>query len=222
MHKVGMREEEEEEEDHDAASRCRPSRHPTMPARAPYAPVAPRSGATHTTTLPIDARAPARLVRTIHATTCGKNTTMRSATSCYNAVITPTPPANQGPPMILNLTQHPATPEQREAGVSDLPDELRKQLVGLLTFDLLPSREEIEDRAEALALLADSLLPEEGNPAAMIGGAPYLMAPLEVALRNQRIRPLYAFSVRESVEQTLPDGTIRKTSIFRHAGFIEV
>ena len=122
--------------------------------------------------------------------------------------------------MILNLTQHPATPEQREAGVSDLPDELRKQLVGLLTFDLLPSTEEIEDRAESIALLADSLLPEEGNPAAMIGGAPYLMAPLEVALRNQRIRPLYAFSVRESVEQTLPDGTIRKTSIFRHAGFI--
>ena len=124
--------------------------------------------------------------------------------------------------MLLNLTQHPATPEQREAGVSDLPDELRKQLVGLLTFSQLPSREEIEDRAEAIALLADSLLPEEGNPAAMIGGAPYLMAPLEVALRNQRIRPLYAFSVRESVEQTLPDGTIRKTSIFRHAGFIEV
>ena len=122
--------------------------------------------------------------------------------------------------MILNLTQHPATPEQREAGVSDLPDELRKQLVGLLTFDLLPSTEEIEDRAESIALLADSLLPEEGNPAAMIGGAPYLMAPLEVALRNQRIRPLYAFSVRESAEQVLPDGTVRKTSIFRHAGFI--
>jgi len=122
--------------------------------------------------------------------------------------------------MILNLTQHPATPEQIEAGVVDLPDSVRPALIGWLTFSQLPSREEIEDRAEALALLADSLLPEEGNPAAMIGGAPYLMAPLEVALRNQRIRPLYAFSVRESVEQTLPDGTIRKTSIFRHAGFI--
>ena len=124
--------------------------------------------------------------------------------------------------MILNLTQHPATTEQIEAGVVDLPDSVRPALIGWLTFSQLPSREEIEDRAEALALLADSLLPEEGNPAAMIGGAPYLMAPLEVALRNQRIRPLYAFSVRESVEQTLPDGTIRKTSIFRHAGFIEV
>jgi len=122
--------------------------------------------------------------------------------------------------MILNLTQHPATTEQIEAGVVDLPDSVRPALIGWLTFSQLPSREEIEDRAEALALLADSLLPEEGNPAAMIGGAPYLMAPLEVALRNQRIRPLYAFSVRESVEQTLPDGTIRKTSIFRHAGFI--
>jgi len=122
--------------------------------------------------------------------------------------------------MILNLTQHPATPEQIEAGVVDLPDSVRPALIGWLTFSQLPSREEIEDRAEALALLADSLLPEEGNPAAMIGGAPYLMAPLEVALRNQRIRPLYAFSVRESAEQVLPDGTVRKTSIFRHAGFI--
>ena len=122
--------------------------------------------------------------------------------------------------MILNLTQHPATTEQIEAGVVDLPDSVRPALIGWLTFSQLPSREEIEDRAEALALLADSLLPEEGDPAAMIGGAPYLMAPLEVALRNQRIRPLYAFSVRESVEQVLPDGTIRKTSIFRHAGFI--
>ena len=122
--------------------------------------------------------------------------------------------------MILNLTQHPATTEQIEAGVVDLPDSVRPALIGWLTFSQLPSREEIEDRAEALALLADSLLPEEGDPAAMIGGAPYLMAPLEAALRNQRIRPLYAFSVRESVEQVLPDGTVRKTSIFRHAGFI--
>ena len=122
--------------------------------------------------------------------------------------------------MILNLTQHPAPTEQIEAGVVDLPDSVRPALIGWLTSSQLPSREEIEDRAEAIALLADSLLPEEGNPAAMIGGAPYLMAPLEVALWDQRIRPLYAFSVRESVEQTLPDGTIRKTSIFRHAGFI--
>ena len=122
--------------------------------------------------------------------------------------------------MILNLTQHPATTEQIEAGVVDLPDSVRPALIGWLTFSQLPSREEIEDRAEALALLADSLLPEEGNPAAMIGGAPYLMAALEAALRNQRIRPLYAFSRRESAEQVLPDGTVRKTSIFRHAGFI--
>ena len=122
--------------------------------------------------------------------------------------------------MILNLTQHPATTEQIEAGVVDLPDSVRPALIGWLTFSQLPSREEIEDRAEAIALLADSLLPEEGNPAAMIGGAPYLMAALEAALRNQRIRPLYAFSVRESAEQVLPDGTVRKTSIFRHAGFI--
>lgn len=125
--------------------------------------------------------------------------------------------------MILNLTQHPATPEQVEAGVVDLPDWMRQALTDWLIFDQLPTREEIEYRAEQVALLADTFLPEEaGNPAAMIGGAPYLMSALETALRTKRIRPLYAFSKRESIEQTLPDGTVRKTSIFRHAGFIEV
>jgi hypothetical protein len=54
----------------------------------------------------------------------------------------------------------------------------------------------------------------------MIGGAPYLMAPLEVALRAHGITPLYAFSVRESVEQTQPDGSVRKIAVFRHGGFV--
>jgi hypothetical protein len=54
----------------------------------------------------------------------------------------------------------------------------------------------------------------------MIGGAPYLMAPLERSLRSVGVYPVYAFSVRESVEQTAPDGTVRKTNVFRHAGFV--
>jgi len=122
---------------------------------------------------------------------------------------------------IINLTQHAASQEQRDAGVVDIPAGMQRTLVELLTFDTLPSAEEIEDRAESIALMADLIVPEEGTHAAMIGGAMWLMAPLANALREQRITPLFAFSVRESVELTLPDGSVKKTTIFRHQGFVE-
>lgn len=118
---------------------------------------------------------------------------------------------------ILNLTQHKATPEQLAAGVADLPDAEREELIELLTFAVLPGSASLYYRAGRIAAIAA----EAGVSAAMIGGAPYLMAPLEDALRRRGIRPLYAFSVRESVEETLSDGTVRKTAVFRHQGFVE-
>ncbi len=123
--------------------------------------------------------------------------------------------------MIINLTQHPATPEQVAAGVFDLPESMRAQLCALLTFDSLPDAQEIADRAEDIALLADSVAEEATGQRAMIGGAPFLMAALESALHEQRIQPIYAFSKRESAEQTQPDGSVRKINTFRHAGFVE-
>ena len=44
---------------------------------------------------------------------------------------------------------------------------------------------------------------------------------LEAALRQQGFTPLYAFSVRESADQTQPDGSVRKVAVFRHVGFVE-
>lgn len=117
---------------------------------------------------------------------------------------------------ILNLTQHTASPEQLAAGVVDLAGEERERLVRALTFDTLPSREEVVAAAQAVAALAVAA----DAHSAMIGGAPYLMAPLEAALDEAGIAALYAFSVRESVEQTQPDGSVRKINVFRHAGFI--
>ena len=116
---------------------------------------------------------------------------------------------------ILNLTQHQATSEQMTAGVVDHSDQ--QALKELLNFTALPSCDEIRERAEALAELARA----SSADAAMIGGAPYLMGPLEAALKQVGIRPLYAFSVRESVETVLQDGTVRKTNVFRHLGFVE-
>ena len=130
--------------------------------------------------------------------------------------------------MILHLTQHPATPDQLAAGVVDLGGDDRAALVRLLTFEALPTRAEIIARADALAALAAAFAASEDREdgttgfalSAMIGGAPYLMAPLETALRDAGIEPVYAFSVRESEEKTQPDGTIRKVAVFRHAGFV--
>lgn len=127
--------------------------------------------------------------------------------------------------MIINLTQHVATPAQQEAGVIDLPEEERAELRELLTFGDLPTQEQIAERAAALADLAamagDGAVVGLGD-AAMIGGAPYLMAPLERALRARGVTPLYAFSRRESAETTLPDGSIRKVQVFVHLGFVAV
>lgn len=119
---------------------------------------------------------------------------------------------------IINLTQHAATPEQKAEGVIDITDpEERKTLSECLHFDSVPDTEELNMRAEALADLACTSLGY-----AMIGGAPYLMASLELALLKRGIQAAYAFSKRESVEEAQPDGSVRKTAVFRHLGFVWV
>jgi|GEM_PF-818332 len=113
--------------------------------------------------------------------------------------------------MIINLTQHVGTPEQ---GVTEPAD--KSAVSALLTFEEVPTRKEIGERAKALAELAKA----SGAKTAMIGGAPFFMGPLERALEEVGIVPVYAFSKRESVEAPDGNGGIRKTQVFRHAGFV--
>lgn len=119
---------------------------------------------------------------------------------------------------IINLTQHPATVEQLAAGVFDLTGESWGKLTALLTFSAIPTAQEISSRAHDIALLV--ALEHETCTRCMIGGALWLMAPLASALREQGIEPLFAFTIREAVEEKQPDGSIRKTAVFRHAGFV--
>lgn len=120
---------------------------------------------------------------------------------------------------IINLTQHEAVTEQKADGVFEAPD--RQRLARLLTFERCPDRAEILFRAEALAGIAR----ETGAVAAMIGGAPYLMAPLEAALRGVGVKPVYAWSARVSVDVPQLDKkgevkSVEKTQTFRHAGWV--
>ena len=119
---------------------------------------------------------------------------------------------------ILNLTQHPATEEQIAAGVVDLSPDDRALLAQALTFDEVPDQSVLNTRATTIALMAAGH--SSGARSAMIGGAPYFMRPLEQALWDQNIRPLYAFSIRESIERPRPSGAVEKVTVFRHAGFV--
>lgn len=127
---------------------------------------------------------------------------------------------------ILNLTQHPASAEQLAVGVVDLSSDDRLILSGWLTFEDCPTGQDVRDRAELIAQAAAgdsrSVAVPAGVTFAMIGGAPFLMSALENALIERGITPLYAFSVRESTEQTQPDGSVRKVNVFKHAGWVQI
>ena len=116
----------------------------------------------------------------------------------------------------MNLTQHPATPSQKEAGVLDFNSKHREEVAKMLTFEKLPAKQEVQRRAEAIAEFAHSHV---GRMKVMVGGAPYLMSSLERELRTKGITPVYAFSKRTSKEKEV-DGKDIKTQVFQHLGFV--
>ena len=148
--------------------------------------------------------------------------------------------------VILNLTQHQASAEQVAAGVVDLPEKYRKQLIKLLTFNDIPSDIEIVKRANGIYNLVinfcldenspireevEELLDKEGhvnetmfkdnfNLGFMIGGALWLMKPL-ISELSYIGTPLFAFTKRVTEEIKEPDGSITKISKFKHLGFVE-
>lgn len=117
---------------------------------------------------------------------------------------------------MLNLTQHNATPEQVAQGVVELPSDVKEELKKLLTFNTLEETAELNERAYKIARIAK----EHGAERAMIGGAPFFMPTLESMLALGDISAHYAFSQREVVETTLPNGSVEKKAIFKHVGFV--
>jgi len=142
--------------------------------------------------------------------------------------------------MIINLTQHIGTAAQ-----AVVEPRNKAEVQRLLTFSEAPTGTEINDRAKALAALAASetgachycgmtnceygrgaepvcgCYGEPEYAAAMVGGAPYLMGPLDLALRAVGVRPVYSFSVRRSVDEPQPDGSVKKVAVFEHGGWVE-
>lgn len=121
---------------------------------------------------------------------------------------------------ILNLTQHEATPDQKLAGVIDLPKEAQERLRQLLTFLDIPTMEIMQLRAEALCDMVEEFHPDTQNCLVMIGGAPYFMPVLTATLMRRKMHPLFAFSKRQVVEEPQADGSMKKTVVFKHEGFV--
>ena len=121
---------------------------------------------------------------------------------------------------IVNLTQHNATNDQIDAGVFNVDYDHNEldYLRSLLTFDSIPTIEDMQQRADEIAKIALRTNAKK----AMIGGAPFFMGYLETALKSVGIQPLYAFSQRVSVETTAEDGAVTKQNVFKHMGFVEV
>ena len=117
---------------------------------------------------------------------------------------------------IINLTQHPASPEQLAAGVENLPTEAQAELKTLLTFDSY-NASDVPVRAARIGELAKAA----NADAALIGGAMWLMPPLIEYLCDNGIKPLYSFSRRVVQEEPQPDGSVKKVSVFRHEQFID-
>ena len=128
--------------------------------------------------------------------------------------------------MIINLTQHPATQEQKDAGVRDVAPERQKRLHHLLTFEEAPDVYGLRSRAAQLFhIFEDETLnanwdEQKSWPRVMIGGAPYLMSHLEDCFIPEGITVVYAFSQRKSVEEQQADGSVVKRTVFVHEGFV--
>ena len=122
--------------------------------------------------------------------------------------------------MILNLTQHIATEEQKAAGVIDLHEEQRQELCRLLTFSTLDDTKYRDQRAHDIANIVRKLPYFLKIRQAMIGGALFFMRDMEEILNETGIEPVYAFTEREAIEIHNPDGTVTKTAVFKHKGFV--
>lgn len=122
--------------------------------------------------------------------------------------------------MILNLTQHPSTPVQRLQGVEDLDPAGRARLGQLLTFEELPTVADMYDRC--VDILSEFVLKVPEGTEIMLGAAPYFTSILQSEVERVGRRPVFAFSTRKSVEKANPDGSVTKTQVFEHLGFVRI
>ena len=121
---------------------------------------------------------------------------------------------------MLNITQHTATKEQVEDGVIDPAQEVKVQIQKLITFDqsVMKEPEQLWNRAKALVGLVKRTYPEINR--VMVGGALYFMPALVKELKEQGFEVFFSYTDRVSSEVHNADGSVTKTLVFKHLGFV--
>lgn len=118
---------------------------------------------------------------------------------------------------ILNLTQHPATKEQKKEGVVDLEGKDLEMLKELITFDEMPDKKNLELASYGLINIAK----KHGFNNVLIGGACYFMPILDKIMKDHNINAFYAYSKRNAIDKYV-DGKIVTEYTFEHEGFLKV
>jgi hypothetical protein len=115
---------------------------------------------------------------------------------------------------IFNLTQHPASEDQKKAGVVELPG-WHESAKSVLNFNMATPRKEKVARAKAITALVKA----EGAKAVMIGGKASLMVALSEELAKAGILPLEAFTKYDVEETEREDGSVKMEVFSRHEGW---
>jgi hypothetical protein len=118
-----------------------------------------------------------------------------------------------------NTLMNPAIEEEMEARAVAITHLIWPEIQREIAMRSASISAEIE---KGKTIVAWNLMRHEPLLHAMIGGFPFLMRFLEKALNQIGVRPLYATSTRIAKEVVNPDGTVTKTSEFKHIGFLEV
>lgn len=117
---------------------------------------------------------------------------------------------------ILNLTRHEATEDQIKDGVIEPSKEDKETLKRLLTFEYIPTGYDIAKVAKEIVNISKKY----DTISCMIGGPGYLLSSLERELKKEGKMPLYSFTKRVIQEEYKEDGTVVKTGVFKHIGFV--
>lgn len=128
---------------------------------------------------------------------------------------------------VINLTQHTFSQEQlaefKAAGVKDENIiDTNDEIKALITFNGDIDVEIIRERANNVRDYVKKFLDYDNNVVgyALTGGAPFFQAAVNEACRINGFVAMASYSERVSQERVQADGTIVKSSVFKHKGFV--
>ena len=131
--------------------------------------------------------------------------------------------------VFLNLTVHPLLPEQREAAKRELGVQEFLEAGDVLPPEIVQKLRQCPSDPLELTMLAYAVAGFIVGYATskkvhvfvhLPAGSPAFMWAFADVFPNAYATPVFSHSSRESIEERLPDGTVRKRSVFKFERFI--